>query len=189
MKGEKMFRRNSAKAPKDKAAVRDFVRGFRVFEIIFITLMVLSLIGVGITDFSPARSYWYWIAMAPTFACAFLIIEWTRVRSEAKSWLSILKTQLLTWLGLLLAVQVVFFLLRAGRLTYESTGLIILLLLALTTFIAGIQLGFQLCLLGGFLGLTVLMVAYLEQYVWVLVFLAVVGAVASFYVLKRKFRR
>jgi hypothetical protein len=74
-------------------------------------------------------------------------------------------------------------------LTYESTGLIILLLLALTTFIAGIQLGFQLCLLGGFLGLTVLMVAYLEQYVWVLVFLAVVGAVASFYVLKRKFRR
>jgi hypothetical protein len=99
MKGEKMFRRSSTKAPKDKAAVRDFIRGFRTFEIIFITLMVLSLIGVGITDFSPTHSYWYWIAMAPTFACAFLIIEWTRVRSEAKNWLSILKTQLLTWLG------------------------------------------------------------------------------------------
>jgi hypothetical protein len=184
-----MFRRKTAEAPKEKTAVKDFVHGFRIFEIIFVTLMVLSLIGVGITDFSPSHSYWYWIAMAPTFACAFLIIEWTRVRSEAKNWLNILKTQLLTWVGLLFAVQVVFFLLRAGRLTYESTGLIILLLLALTTFIAGIQLGFQLCLLGGFLGLTVLMVAYLEQYVWVLVFLGVVAAVVSYYVLRRKFRR
>jgi hypothetical protein len=188
-KGEEMFRKDTVTVPKDKAAERNFIHGFKIFEIIFIILMVLSLIGVGVTDFSPSHSYWYWFAMAPTFACAFLIIEWTRVRSEAKSWVNILKTQLLTWLGLLFAVQVVYLLLRAGRLTYESTGLVILLLLALTTFVAGIQLGFLLCLLGGFLGLTVLMVAYLEQYVWVLVFLAVTFAVVSFYVLRRKLRQ
>ena len=183
-----MSRNDSDKFPKHTAPMKSFLHDLRVFEIIFVALVVLSLIGVGITDFSPARSYWYWFAMAPIFAGACLVMEWSQARREGTSWLSIVRTQLFTWLGLLAAVQVVFLLLRAGRLTYESTGLVILLLLALTTFIAGIHLGYQLCLLGGFLGLTLLMVAYLEQYVWVIAFLAVLGAIVIFYSARRKFR-
>jgi|WetSurMetagenome_2_1015567.scaffolds.fasta_scaffold01565_16 hypothetical protein len=171
---------------KVKAVKKSFLHGLKVSEIIFVILMVLAIIGVGITDFSPASSYWYWLAMAPVFACACLIIEWTRIGSEGKSWLSILRTQLLTWFGLLVAVQLVYFLLRAGRLTYESTGLIILLLLALTTFIVGIHLGFQLCVLGVFLGLTLLCVAFLEQYVWLIAFVAMLGVMATFFALKRR---
>jgi hypothetical protein len=183
-----MFHKDSITVEAVKAAGESFLKDVKVFEIIFVLLMVLSLIGVGITDFSPARSYWYWFAMAPVFACACLILEWTRFRSEGKSWLDILRTQLLTWFGLLLAVQVVFLLLRGGRLTYESTGLVILLLLALTTFIVGINLGYQLCLVGVFLGLTALVVAYLEQYLWVLLLVALLVVVARLLVLKRKHR-
>jgi hypothetical protein len=183
-----MFNKDSSTVDEVKAAEKSFLHGLQIFEIIFVVLMVLSLVGVGITDFSPARSYWYWFAMAPIFACACLIIEWSCVRGEGKNWLGILRTQLLTWLGLLIAVQLVFLLLRAGRLTYESTGLVILLLLALTTFIVGISLGYQLCLLGGFLGITLLIVAYLEQYVWVLLLVAMLGAGATFFVLKRRHR-
>jgi len=184
-----MFHKDSTNIENIKAAEKSFLHGLKVFEIIFVILMVLAIIGVGITDFSPARSYWYWLAMAPIFACACLFIEWTHMRDEGKSWLSILRTQLLTWFGLLVAVQLVFLLLRAGRLTYESTGLVILLLLALTTFIVGIQLGFQLCVLGGFLGLTLLFVAFLEQYVWVIAFVAMLGVIATFLVLRRKRRQ
>jgi len=184
-----MVNNDSDTIAKVKTAEKSFLHGLKIFEIIFVVLVVLSLIGVGITDFSPTHSYWYWFAMAPIFACACLIIEWTHVRNEGKRWLSILRTQLLTWFGLLVAVQAVFLLLRAGRLTYESTGLVILLLLALTTFIAGINLGYQLCLLGGFLGLTLLMVAYLEQYVWVLAFVAMMVVGAILYGFKRKIKR
>jgi uncharacterized protein involved in exopolysaccharide biosynthesis len=46
-----------------------------------------------------------------------------------------------------------------------------------------------LCLLGGFLGLSVLMVAYLEQYVWVLAFVAVIVVGAILYGFKRKIKR
>jgi hypothetical protein len=183
-----MFRDDSDKFSKNSALMKSFLHDLKVFEIIFIALVVLSLIGVGITDFSPARSYWYWFAMAPIFAGACLVMEWSQARREGTTWLNIVRTQLFTWLGLLAAIQVVFLLLRSGRLTYESTGLVILLLLALTTFIAGIHLGYQLCLLGGFLGVTLMMVAYLEQYVWVIVFLAVVGAIVIFYAARRKFR-
>jgi O-antigen/teichoic acid export membrane protein len=45
-----------------------------------------------------------------------------------------------------------------------------------------------LCLLGGFLGITLLVVAYMEQYVWVLVFLAVVGVGAILYGFKRRIK-
>jgi len=183
-----MFDKGSNSIDKVKAAEKSFLHGLRVFEIIFLIFMVLSIIGLGITDISPARSLWYWYAMAPVFACGCLIIEWTRVRTEENRWLSILRTQMLTWAGLLVAVHVVLLLLRSGRLTYESTGLVILLLLALTTFIAGINLGYQVCLFGGFLGLIVLMAAYLEEYVWVLALLMIVGAAVSFYGLKRKLR-
>jgi hypothetical protein len=188
-KGEDMSHDDSGPVAQLKTLEKKFLQGLKIFEIIFVLLLVLALIGVGITDFSPTHSYWYWFAMAPTFALACLVIEWTHVRNERSPWLGILRAQLLTWAGLLVAVQVVFLLLRAGRLTYESTGLIILLLLALTTFIVGIHLGYQLCLLGGFLAITVLIVAYLEQYVWVLVFVAAIIVGAILYGLKRKITR
>ena len=183
-----MFRKDSSMVDKVKAAEKSFLHGLEVFEIIFVILVVLSVIGIGITDFSPARSYWYWFAMAPIFACACLILEWMRFGGEGKSWLSILRNQLLTWFGLLVAVQLVFLLLRAGRLTFESTGLVILLLLALTTFIVGINLGYQLCVLGAFLGLTLLVVAYLEQYVWVVLAAALLVVAAALLMLKYRRR-
>ncbi len=51
---------------------------------------------------------------------------------------------MLHWIGLVVAVQLVYLLLHIGRLDNENTGLIILLLLALTTFLAGIHLGWRL---------------------------------------------
>jgi len=75
---------------------------------------------------------------------------------------------LLHWIGLLVAVQLVYLLLLTGRLHNENTGLIVFLLLALTTFLAGIHLGWRLCLMGLFLGAALVAAAFLEEYVWML---------------------
>ena len=56
-------------------------------------------------------------------------------------------------------------LLHKGRLDNENTGLVILLLLALSVFMAGIHLGWRLCLMGGVLGTALVAAAYLEEYV------------------------
>ena len=88
------------------------------------------------------------------------------------------------WFGLLVAVRLVYLLLHAGRLDNENTGLIILLLLALTTFFAGIHLGWRLCLVGGFLGAALVAATYLEEYVWMLVIIAMV-ILAIVFLLKR----
>ena len=91
------------------------------------------------------------------------MFEWSRVRGKGFKWTTILRTQLLHWAGLLLAVRLVFEMLHKGRLDNENTGLVILLLLALSTFIAGIHLGWW----GGVLGAALAAATYLEEYVWI----------------------
>jgi hypothetical protein len=159
-------------------------RLFGLYEIILIVLILLSMIGIGITDFSPADSRLYWLAMVPVFAAACLILEWSRARGKGQKWITIVRTQLLIWFGLLLAVLLVFLLLHTGRLDNENTGLIILLLLALTTFFAGIHLGWRLFIVGIFLGVALIGAAYLEEFVWMFLIIALV-VVAIVLLLKR----
>ena len=67
---------SSPAVSKDAAIEKGWLRRFLgTYEIVFIVLIVLSIIGIGITDFSPADSYKYWVAMVPIFCGACLILE------------------------------------------------------------------------------------------------------------------
>ena len=151
-----------------------------IYEIVIVGLIGLSIVGVGITDFSPADSYKYWVAMVPIFCGACLILEWSRTRGKGTKWSTMLRTQVLHWIGLLVAVRLVFEMLHKGRLDNENTGLVILLLLALSTFIAGLHLGWRLCLVGGFLGAALVAATYLEEYVWILLLIGLAVLVLVF---------
>jgi hypothetical protein len=176
---------NSTAVSEESATKKSLLkRLFGLYEIIPIGLILLSIIGIGITDFSPSESRRYWLAMVPVFAAACLILEWSRARGRGQKWTTIVRTQLLLWLGLLLAVFLVYLLLHTGRLDNENTGLIILLLLALTTFFAGIHLGWRLFIVGIFLGLALIGATYLEEFVWMFLIIALV-VVAIFLLLKR----
>jgi uncharacterized membrane protein HdeD (DUF308 family) len=176
---------NSTTISEESATQKSLLkRLFGLYESILIVLILLAIIGIGITDFSPAESHRYWFAMVPVFAGACLILEWSRARGKGQKWSTILRTQLLLWLGLLLAVRLAYLLLHTGRLDNENTGLIILLLLALTTFFAGIHLGWRLFIVGIFLGLALIGATYLEEFVWIFLFIAIV-VVAIFLLLKR----
>lgn len=176
---------NSTAVSEERATQKSLLRRlFGLYEIILIVLILLAIIGIGITDFSPADSHRYWFAMVPVFAGACLILEWSRARGRGQKWTTILRTQLLLWLGLLLAVRLAYLLLHTGRLDNENTGLIILLLLALTTFFAGIHLGWRLFIVGIFLGLALIGATYLEEFVWMFLIMAIV-VVAIFLLLKR----
>jgi uncharacterized membrane protein HdeD (DUF308 family) len=176
---------NSTTISEESATQKSLLkRLFGLYESILIVLILLAIIGIGITDFSPAESHRYWFAMVPVFAGACLILEWSRARGKGQKWSTILRTQLLLWLGLLLAVRLAYLLLHTGRLDNENTGLIILLLLALTTFFAGIHLGWRLFIVGIFLGLALIGATYLEEFVWIFLFIAIV-VVVIFLLLKR----
>ena len=151
-------------------------------KIVFAGLLVLSIGGIAIADFSVRFGLYYWLVMVPIFAGASLFTGWTRARDRGESIHQILWRQALHWLALALAVYLVFMLEQTGRLNREDAGLVALLALSLTTLLAGVHFDWRLMLLGGLLGVTAACAAFVEEFFWILLLPAVVaGGIALFW--------
>jgi len=161
-------------------------RKLKFYKLFFSFLILLALGGVGYTDIDPASSHLYWLSMVPVFAGACLLLEWLQEHNRGRQWSEVLKAQLMLWVSLLVGVLLVYMLLHSGRLDYENAGLIVLLLLAMTTFAAGLQLGPLVMLLGVFLGLSLVLVAYIGSYVWLIMLVAVVFMALFYYLYTRR---
>jgi len=68
----------------------------------------------------------------------------------------------------------------------ETTGLVLLMIFALTTFITGIRMGWLFRLAGLFLAASLLMLAYLERYLWVLLLLGLLILLFHHYISRQK---
>ena len=123
---------------------------------IMILLVLLAIVGIGITDFSPLLSHWYWLAMV------------------------------VVWLSVLVAVNLVYFLFHSGRLDSENTGLVILLILALATFLAGMSQDWRLCLLGVLLGGALILATYLEEFLWIILMVVLTAAAGIYFMARYK---
>ena len=71
-------------------------------------------------------------------------------------------------------MAVIYLLLGTGRLNYETTGLLILLVLAFATFIDGMLVSWKLYVVGLLLLFTLLLATYVEQFLWMIVLAALV---------------
>lgn len=140
---------------------------------IFTALIFLSILGVGIADASEYAAHWYWVGMVPVFFSACLFLEWQAIKHAQVSPRETLLKQIQHWLGVAAAFYLTFVLREIGSLDNQTTGLILLLVLALGTYLSGITTGWLFRLLGIFLGLCLIMVAYMEHYVAVLIASAV----------------
>jgi hypothetical protein len=163
------------------------LRRITYYEWVLIALMTLAIVGIGITFFSPQKSYRYWIAMVPVFGGFCLSIEWSRLTGKGQDKWAVLRDQLYHWFATLVAVLLVYMLSNAGKLNPQDTSTVILLLLALSTFLAGIQIGWRLHLIGFFLSVVIVMTAFLKDYLWVLILLGILTILV--YVFLRSRRR
>ena len=154
--------------------------------VIMIMLALLTIVGIGITDFSPQLSHWYWLAMVVITGIACVAMEWSRAREKGLGKAAILKTEVLIWLSVLLAVNLVYFLFHSGRLDSENTGLVILLILALATFLAGLRLGWRLCILGALLAGALILATYVEEFLWIVLMVVLAAAAATYFMARYK---
>jgi len=107
-------------------------------------------------------------------------ISQTRGQQGRRS-LSWVSTQLLHWSACIAAVLMVYSLVHAGRINNADAGLVLLLLMALTVFLNGAHTGPYLYLLGTFLGVMTVSMAYIEQYIWFILLAAVIAMVVAIY--------
>jgi hypothetical protein len=138
-------------------------------------MVVLALLGVGLTTTSPGSAPAYWIALVPIYGALCVGTAWARGRHGQSGESPAVLRQLLHWLGIGIALSLDFLILGTGTETGQAAGLNALLLLALGCYLAGVHMEWLFILVGVLLTLTLVCVVKAEQYLWLMF---VVGAFA-----------
>jgi hypothetical protein len=146
---------------------------------IIITLVVLSLLGVGLTNAAAGGSRWMWVALVPTFGLGLGYIEWRHSESGGAKKRVIARHVLrhvLHWGSLLVALQLLYLFNEKGLLEREGEGLTALLLFTLSAFLAAVHLDGRFVILALALVAEAYVVTFWEEYDAVLTISAVVVA-------------
>jgi hypothetical protein len=151
-------------------------------ELPYIIVLVLTLLGVAYTSIShqPLIGYWEFLALAMGVVC--IGTGWLHVHGKEARF-RMVWTQVLHWLAFLVAMNIVVLSDVQRLLTAPGTGLALLMLLALGTFVAGVHIAWQICILGIIMALTVPAIAWLTSYALflTLVAAALIGIAVTFF--------
>ncbi len=129
----------------------------------YLLLIVLSLVGIAWTSVSTRPTTTYWIVLTPIAALICVAAGWRNYESNAER-LRMIASQALHWVAFLLAMILITVSDVHGMLNFDATALVLLTLLALGVFTAGLSLGsWKLCVTGAFLGLAAPMLAWVER--------------------------
>jgi len=134
------------------------------------TMFALAFIGIAASDVSTG-SQTYWSLIAIVFGLICLGLDWVHEPRGTSWWKAALRTAL-HWYGVLLAIELVYLMIAAGRLTNADVGLMNGAILALGTFTSGVHTNWRVAVIGAALGLGTAAVGYVEQYLWILFILA-----------------
>lgn len=176
----------SPAAVKPHVVVESGTARWRARGILLLVLLVLSMIGLGLTDWDKGKAAWYWVVMIPVFGAINFWLDRGRLHQDGYSLTVAVRKHVLHWLGLLIGFKLLFVLVIVGILQSEEAGLVALIMLAMTSFLAGVHFDWMFMLVGGVLGIAVLVAAYLQQYfLMVMIPLCAVIAVMGFLLRKK----
>ncbi len=149
----------------------------------YLVVLLLTIIGVAFTSIyrHPLSLYWQILAIITGAVC--ILSGWPHAHTRDDR-VRLIWTQVLHWGAFLLAMKLVLTSDVQQMLNADATGLAILLLLALGTFVAGVHsLSWQTCVLGLVMALSVPAIAWIEEsaLVILLAVLALAGIGALFW--------
>jgi hypothetical protein len=147
--------------------------GFLQKQLPYIAVLTLAISGVAYTNISrqPLVGYWEFLALAMGVLC--VVTEWAAL-DEKQARFRLIWTQALHWAAVLVTMNVMLLPGVQQLLPALATGLVLLMLLALGTFLAGLNLlSLQICFLGIALALAVPAISWVKQSVLFVILAAV----------------
>lgn len=156
-------------------------RHFGLEEAVFILLIVLSLVGIVITDFSQHDGYAYWAIMVLVFGGLAIFVSWLQAKASDNDFGEIVKEQGKHWLHTLVVVAAATLVIKNGQFSELNANLMILLILAMATMLDGMRIGWQFSLVGFFLAGCAIIVAYVDQFILACIGLGVFVVVATLF--------
>lgn len=160
----------------------------QIEEILLVLLIMLSLAGVGLTDYDPSDGYFYWLFMMIVFAFSAMFIAWLQSKHEVEDLKSILREQSLHWGVSMLIVGSAFMVQKSGRIDPASAGIVISLILSLSTILDGIRIGWRFSLVGFYLVISAVLASYTPHSIWqeILVAFTIIGGTVLWEIRSRK---
>jgi hypothetical protein len=171
-------------------ASRFSLRAFFIRDWPYFAMLALALFGVAYTSVARQAMTTYWIALAPFFAVICVITRWRDVEGKALHW-RLIQTEALHWVAVIVAMYIVFEAAVKQMMSSDASALMLLTLLALGTFTAGVHVAaWRICLVGVVLALLVPAIAWLEQATLLLLLIAIVlVAIVVLYVMHSRRER
>ena len=145
-------------APVESGALKFFRR-----QAPYLLVLALALGGVAYTNVSHGalNGYWEFLALLTGVVCIFT--NWDR-RGDKRTRFRLVWTQALHWVAVLIAMNVMLLAGVQQVLTASASSLVLLILLALGAFLAGVSLmSVQLCFLGVVMAASVPTISWLQQ--------------------------
>jgi hypothetical protein len=145
-------------APRESRKL-SFLRG----KLAYIVVLALAVAGVAYTNVSqrPLIGYWEFLTLATGVLC--VVSEWENA-GDRDARLRLMWTQVLHWAAILVTMNILLLSAVQNLLPAPAMSLVLLTLLALGTFLAGVNfLSLQICFLGLAMALAVPAIAWLKQ--------------------------
>lgn len=136
--------------------------------VVSLILLGCSVIGVLLASFIPSIVWTYWLYMVPFFAILCIWLSWYVSRSH-KVEKSVVWHEILHWFALLMAVYIVASIVRNGVVSELVGALFVLILLALTLFLAGVYFDSMFLIIGILLGILAICSVYVVKYMAIIV--------------------
>jgi hypothetical protein len=139
----------------------------------YVIVLGLAIVGVAYTNMAhqPLVGYWEFLALATGLVC--IVTEWPTLE-DRQARVRLIWTQSVHWVAILVAMNIMLLSGVQQFVPAPATSLVLLLLLALGTFLAGLNLSLlPICFLGIALALAVPVISWLKQSVLFLVLIAV----------------
>ena len=148
------------------------LRAFLINDWPYFAMLALALFGVARTSVARGAMTNYWIVVAPFFAVVCVITRWRNAEGKAPHW-RLIKTETLHWVAVMIAMYLVFVSDVKQMMNSDASALVLLTVLALGTFTAGVHVAaWRICLVGVVLALAVPAIAWLDQATLLLLLIA-----------------
>jgi hypothetical protein len=160
---------------------------FWLRELPYAVVWILTVFGVGYTSVAKQALVAYWEFLAVVIGVLCVITGW-RHASDRHDVPRLIITQVLHWVAILGAMNLILLPSVQSMLNLDATGLALLMLLALGTFIAGVHtFDWQISLLGLVMAVSVPGIAWIERSA-LLVLLIIVAIIAIGFALWARLR-
>ncbi len=129
----------------------------------YIVLLALAIVGIAYTNFShqPLNGYWEFLAIASGLVC--IATAWPQA-PDRNARFRLIWTQALHWITVLVTMNLVLMPSFQTLLPIQASSLVIMMLLALGTFLAGINLlSWEIAILGLALAAAIPAIVWVKQ--------------------------